>query len=49
MMGYWGGNMMGWGGAGWQTVGSLMIAFWIVSFIDLVLLGLWLWKQLKKK
>lgn len=46
-MGYWGGNMMGWGGM--QAFGSLFITFWIVSFIDLVLLGLWLWKQLKKK
>ncbi len=45
MMGYWGGgNMMGVGG-----FATLFVVFWIIVFIDLVLLGLWLWKQLQKK
>lgn len=49
MMGYWGGGqMMGFGGAaGWW--GSLFIIFWVVALIDLILLGMWLWKQLQKK
>lgn len=43
MMGQWGyGNMMG-GGYFW---GSL---FGIVVLIDLILLGIWLWKQINKK
>ncbi len=45
MMGYWGaGNMMGVGG-----LATIFTAFWIIVFVDLVLLGLWLWKQLQKK
>ena len=40
MMGY--GNMMG--GAG--ILGSL---FGIVVLVDLILLGIWLWKQINKK
>ena len=45
MMGYWeGGNMMGAGG-----LGTLFVVFWIIIFVDFVLLGLWLWKQLNKK
>ncbi len=43
-MGYWGNGTMMAGG-----LGTLMVAFWIVTFVDLVLLGLWLWKQLQKK
>ncbi len=37
-------NMMN-GGGFW----FLATAFWIVVLIDLVLLGMWLWKQLNKK
>lgn len=40
MMGYWG-NMMGWGGYG--------SVFGVIVLIDLVLLGIWLWKQINKK
>ena len=40
----YGSGMQGWGGMG--TWGLLT---WLVVFIDLVLLGLWLWKQLTKK
>ncbi len=50
-----GGNtMMGWGGYGnmmngaWG-IGLLGFIFWIVLFVDLILLGMWLWKQLQKK
>lgn len=45
MMGNWGygGSMMGYGG-----LGIFVSLFWIVLLIDLVLLGLWLWKQLQK-
>ena len=46
MMGY--GNMMGWG-AGWGWFGIIGSIFWIVLLIDLILLGLWLWRQLQKK
>lgn len=35
-------NMMG--GAG--VIASI---FWIVILVDLILLGLWLWKQIQKK
>lgn len=41
----WGyGNMMSgsWGG-------SLGLILWIVAVIDLILLGVWLWKQIQKK
>jgi len=31
---------------GFWLLGSLV---WIVIFVDLVLLGMWLWKQLQKK
>ncbi|MBI3955999.1 hypothetical protein HY339_01975 [Candidatus Gottesmanbacteria bacterium] len=45
MMGWnYGGSMMGAAG-GWGLFGSL---YGIVIFIDLVLLGLWLWKQISK-
>lgn len=33
------GSMMG-------TTGSLGFLLWLVVFIDLVLLGVWLWKQI---
>ncbi len=45
--------MMGWqypmmGGAG-DGFGVIFFLFHVVVFVDLVLLGLWLWKQLQKK
>lgn len=46
MMGF--GNydgMMNWG-AGWGILGSL---FFILVLIDLILLGIWLWKQIQNK
>ncbi|MBI4066551.1 hypothetical protein HY411_02435 [Candidatus Gottesmanbacteria bacterium] len=46
MMGWnYGGGMMGATG-GWGLLGPL---FAVVLLVDLVLLGLWLWKQLNKK
>ena len=42
MMGYQYGGMRG----GWGTFGFLT---WIVIFVDLILLGVWLWKQITKK
>ncbi len=46
MMNYWWGgkDMMDWGGFGF-----LVSLFWIVILVDLILLGFWLWKQVKKK
>lgn len=45
MMDQWGyGNMMGWSGGF-----GLGILTWIVLLIDLILLGVWLWKQIQKK
>jgi hypothetical protein len=43
MMGY-GNGMMGWGGAG-----ILGLMFWIILFIDAILLGIWLWQQIQKR
>lgn len=43
MMGYGWGNMMSWGGSG---LGSII---WIVVLVDLILLGIWLWKQISQK
>lgn len=43
MMGYYG-NMMGWGG--FSFFGSL---FSIIILIDLILLGVWLWKNIQHK
>ena len=42
MMQYYGAGMMG-------GAGSLGIITWIVVTVDLVLLGIWLWKQVGKK
>ena len=46
MMGFgnWGGygSMMG-------SVGSFGFLVWLVLFIDLVLVGVWLWQQISKK
>ena len=48
MMGFgYGAGMMGGLGAG--TFGLLGFVVWIVVFVDLILLGAWLWKQLQKK
>lgn len=38
----WGHNMAG----GYGLIGALM---WLILLIDLVLLGIWLWKQIAKK
>lgn len=46
MMGYGYGGMMN-GGFGWGF-GWVALLFWIVAFIDLVLLGVFLWKKIKK-
>lgn len=44
----WGyGDMMEWSGTG--VFGSLAFLFWIVLLVDLILLGIWLWKQIQKK
>lgn len=40
----WGYNMMNYG-----TLGILGIIFWLVILIDLILLGVWLWKQIERK
>jgi len=39
---------MGWGYQGMMSSGSGSI-LWIVILIDLILLGIWLWKQIQKK
>lgn len=47
MMGWnWGSGMMGWGGA-LGAFGIFAGIFWLVSLIDLILLGIWLWKQIR--
>jgi len=45
MMGYdWGyGSMMGYG------FGTLGVILWLIVLIDLILLGVWFWKQIQKK
>lgn len=43
--GYGGSNMMSWG-TGFGVLGGI---FWIVVIFDLILLGIWLWKQIEKK
>lgn len=45
MMGF--GNMMGWGGFGF--FGLIFWLFWVVVLIDLILLGIWFWKKIKKE
>ncbi len=45
MMGNWGYGMMNWVGG----FGILATVFWLVILIDLVLVGIWLWKQIQKK
>lgn len=43
--------MMGYGNFDGMSAGfgSIMFIFWIVILIDLILLGVWLWKQIQKK
>ena len=48
MMGWSGysyGNMMNGAGWGFGLIGGL---FWLVAFIDLVLLGIFLWRKINK-
>lgn len=45
MMGYGFSNMMN----GYGAFGILGTIFWLVILIDLVLLGIWLWKQVNRK
>ena len=45
MMGWGYGSMMGWG----SEAGFLGLLFFLVVLIDLILLGLWLWKQINKR
>jgi len=42
MMGYGGWGMMG-------SAGFLGLLTWLVLFIDLVLVGVWLWQRISKK
>ena len=44
MFGEWGYGLMMGGGAG--VFGSLVV---LVLFIDLILVGIWLWKEISKK
>lgn len=46
MMGYSGWDMMG---GGWGTFGFFGSLTWIVILVDLVLLGVWLWKKVSSK
>lgn len=45
--------MMGWnygnGMMNWEGFGILGSLFWIIILFDLILLGIWLWKQIQKK
>ena len=42
--------MMGWGYGGMgYGFGVVATIFWLVILIDLILLGIWLWKQINKK
>ncbi len=44
--------MMGWGGYGSMMgsgFGVLGLIFWLVILADLILVGIWLWKQIQKK
>jgi len=43
-------NMMGWGYSGMMSAGFgfLGTIVWIVVLIDLILLGIWLWKKIQK-
>lgn len=41
--------MMGYGMMGWSQPSVIGTLFWVVLLVDLVLLGVWLWKQVNKK
>jgi len=47
MMGY--GNWGGYSGMMNSGFGVLATAFWLVILFDLILLGIWFWKQINKK
>ena len=41
-----------WSGGLWGLMGgmsTILFLTWLILFIDLVLLGVWLWKQIDKK
>jgi hypothetical protein len=40
--------MMGFGYGGMADWGTFGVITWIVVFVDLILLGVWLWKQINK-
>ncbi|MBI4089460.1 MAG: hypothetical protein HY424_01995 [Candidatus Levybacteria bacterium] len=43
-------NYQNWGGYGMMNSGSgIANIFWIVLLVDLIFLGVWLWKQIQKK
>lgn len=44
MMGFY--NGMSWNSS-WGVWGFLCVVFWLVVFVDLLLLGVWLWKQIR--
>lgn len=37
---------MNWGDGGFSWLGGL---FWVVLLIDLILVGMWLWKKIQEK
>lgn len=43
--------MMGWGGYGYGGMmnSGLGLIFGLIVLVDLILLGIWLWKQIQKK
>jgi len=49
MMGFYGYNNMMNQPAGWGLYGLFGIIGWIVVLADLILVGMWLWKQINKK
>ncbi len=52
MMGYGYGpqyNGMINGTLGWGVSGFFCLITWLVLFADLILVGMWLWKQINKK
>jgi len=42
-------NMMNWGYSGMMGGNAFGSFFGIIILIDLILLGIWLWKQIQKK
>lgn len=45
----WGYNPMMNNPAGWGLFGFFATLGWILVVVDLILLGMWLWKQINKK